>query len=128
MGGDISLPEKEATKGREVFTQMPSQEWTWCQGPEHRRDGCIHTSSGVAVVLPPTGSQARSSGAQPGQVLLGSSLEGMLEAAEPRQGGWPGTTAGGPQGTLVAEVRQAIPPNPQQLGSGFAVSCTGGHI
>lgn len=74
---------------------MPFQEWPWCQGPEHRRDGCIHTSSSVAAVLPPTGSQARSSGAQPGQVLSGSSLEGMLEAAEPRLGGWPGTTGVG---------------------------------
>nr|XP_035925638.1 repulsive guidance molecule A isoform X4 [Halichoerus grypus] len=66
---------------------MPSQEWPWwpcpgsprSPGPAHRRDRCIHTSSGVAAVLPPpSGSQAPTSGVQPGERLVVTGRAGWM--------------------------------------------------
>ncbi|KAM8958426.1 repulsive guidance molecule A isoform 2-T2 [Lycaon pictus] len=66
---------------------MPSQERPWWPyrgsprrpAPAHRRDRCVHTSSGVAAVLPPpSGSQAANSGVQPGQRLVVTGRAGWM--------------------------------------------------
>lgn len=70
---------------------MPSREPPCWLGPEQRGDRCLHAAPGVAALLPLTGPQAPSSGAQPGQVLgRQRGAEGVLEAAQPGRGGWPG--------------------------------------
>lgn len=96
---------------------MPCRAPPWWQGPEQRRDRCPHASPGVAALLPLTGPQAPSSGAQPGQVRGGQRGAGRGGGA----GGSPARRGGWPPGALLAEVPRATPPNPpDNLGSGSA--------
>lgn len=96
-----------------MTTLTPSQERLWGQGPAHRGERCTHTSSGVAAVLlrQPTGSQAPSSGAQPGSVLGSGAVLGGDAGGSRTQAGWVARDQGGrPRGAQVAEVQRAIPP------------------
>lgn len=80
-------------------------------GPSHSGERCIHTSSGVAAILlrQPTGSQAPSSGAQPGRVLGSGAVLGGDAGGSRAQAGWVARGQGGPRGAQVAEVQLAIP-------------------
>lgn len=98
---------------------MPSQERPWWPyrgsprrpAPAHRRDRCVHTSSGVAAVLPPpSGSQAANSGVQPGQVLGKQRGAGRGCGRLGAQAGWVAWGVGGGSREVPWLLRSSGPP------------------